>query len=266
MRFKKVVSVLVLVTLISATFGCLDDVGISKSSAKDMLKMIPEGGSGFGYYIDFKTIKEDKDLRVIYKKLTNEFSKSDMDIDDLDFVFSDRDLRIFGGGFDKKKVKDELKDHDYDKYNGVDLWTKKSEYSSSSEAVAIVGDKLIVGDEKAVKNYIKVIKGSQTTMYEENDDFRDVVNKLPQGIYVMTFIDRKETGGFALLKEDKNTMELKGVFKYKDEDDAEDAVSDIKSSFKRKKGLSDLDVKQNGKYVEISAKGDIEDWESLMPK
>lgn len=268
MRFKKVASVLVLITLISATFGCINS-GISGGIAKDVLKTVPDGVTSFNY-VNIKLIKEDKDLRRIYKDVTSSSSieKLGMDEDNLNYIASAGGLTIYKGSFDVKKIKTELKDQGYDKdtYNGVDLWTKKNKYSSSSEGAAVIGDKLIVGDEKAVKNSIKVIKGSDSSAYEDDKNLREVIDKLPDGIMMMGGSGPKNSLalGFSVVKEDKDTLKIRYLIKFKDEEEAEDAMSEIKRDIKRNDYISDVSVKQSGKFIEITAKADIENWNRIQ--
>jgi hypothetical protein len=55
---------------------------------------------------------------------------------------------------------------------------------------------------------------------------------------------------------------VKGVIKFDDEDDAEDAMSEVKQDMR--KTLDDVVVKQNGEFVEYTGKIDIADWEKVF--
>jgi len=234
-------------------------------SARDIAKMTPEGASSFTHF-NLQTIRDDKDLDDIYEAIESEFDELEdelgVDIDDINYIAEADGTTIIGGKFDLKDVRDELDDRDFDKdeYKGVEFWT--GEYD---EAVAISGDKLIIGSDKRVKSCIKVMKGDRTSMYDDDEDIRDVINKLPGGI--MTRVDAYPSYegafamGFVLMKEDEDTLKMKGVVKFDDEDDAEDAKSALKRSMKREEDLFDVDVKQKGEFLEFSAKVDIEDLE-----
>jgi len=182
-------------------------------SARDIAKMTPEGASSLGH-LNLQTIRDDKDLDDIYEAIEelSEFDELEdelgVDIDDINYIAEAGGITIIGGKFDLKDVRDELDDRDFDKdeYKGVEFWT--GEYDG---AVAISGDKLIIGSDKRVKSCIKVMKGDRTSMYDD-DDVRDVINKLPGGIMTMVGAYPLYEGapsyegalamGFVLMKED----------------------------------------------------------------
>ena len=251
----------VVIAVVIASLGCIGGGG----SAKDIAKITPEG-AGSLTYVDIQTMRDDRDLRDIYKDMkksgTSEIDELgiDIDIDDINYIAEAGGITIIGGKFDLKDVRDELDDRDFDKddYKGVEFWT--GEYN---KAVAIKGDKVIMGNDKQVKSCIKVIKGDRTSMYDDNEDIRDVINKLPGGIMTMVGAYASYEGalamGSAFMKEDDDTLKMKMVVKFDDEDDAEDARTDLKREMKKGEAF-DVDVKQSGKILEVTAKMDIEDW------
>ena len=258
----------VVIAVVIASLGCIGDGG----SAKDIAKITPEG-AGSLTYVDIQTMRDDRDLRDIYKDMkksgTSEIDELgiDIDIDDINYIAEAGGITIIGGKFDLKDVRDELDDRDFDKddYKGVEFWT--GEYN---KAVAIKGDKVIMGNDKQVKSCIKVMKGDRTSMYDDDEDVRDVINKLPGGIMTMVATGgygyRYEgalSGGFVLMKEDEDTLKMKGVVKFDDEDDAEDARTDLRREMKSG-DVFDVDAKQKGQFLEFSAKMDIEDWDEVM--
>ena len=258
-KIGAIVGVLVIVVVI-ASLGCIGGGG----SAKDIAKITPEG-AGSLMHVNLQIIRDDRDLRDIYKDIKkSEISEADelgIDIDDINYMAEAGGITIISGRFDLKDVRDELDDRDFDKddYKGVEFWT--GEYN---KAVAISGDKLIMGNDKQVKSCIKVSKGDRTSMYDDNDDVRDVINKLPGGIITMVGAYAPYEGalamGFVLMKEDEDTLKMKMVVTFDDEDDAEDARTDLKREMKKEEAF-DVDVKQSEKILEVTAKMDIEDWE-----
>jgi hypothetical protein len=244
------------IAVVVASLGCLDD-----NSAKDMAKMTPEGASYLIHY-DLQTIRDDKDLDDIYESIEknwpDELEKYELDIDDTNYWAPADAITILMGKFDLEDVRDELDDAGFDKddYKGVEFWT------GEDEAVAISGDKVIYGYKDNVKDCIKVMKGDQKSVYDDNKNFREVIDKLPGGImmtvsyyYGYNKYDGELVRGSVWMKEDDDTLKMKGVIKFKDEDDAEDAKSDLKRDLKEE--LDDVDVELKGKFLEYTGKKDI---------
>lgn len=276
-KIVAIVGALVFVVVVVGS-GCVG----SGSTATDMIKMVPEGdGATYFFYADVQTIRDNEDLHDIYKEFGKSLSGIEEELVDIDYVNyiagagSDQEeesnLAIFEGSFDLKDVRGKLEydlDFDKDEYEGVELWL--GEYDKAVAAVAIGKDKLIIGDEKQVKNCIKVTKGDRTSIYD-NESVRDVLNKLPGGM--MTTLATTEGGysfarghiapcvmGTVLMKEDKGTLKTEGVVKFYDEDDAIDARADFKRKMNEAGVLFDVDVKQNGELIEFSARMNIEDY------
>ena len=270
---KKIVAILGVfaIVVVIASLGCLD----GSSSAKDMAKMVPDDASTFAHF-DLQTMRDDKDLKEIYEKMT-EGSRDDwdalgFDMDDINHMaaaegeegFSDG-LGILKGNFDLEDVRDELDDADFDEdeYKGIEIW-KRASWLGGDSAIAISGDTLIIGNKDSVKDCIKVMKGSEKSVYDDNEDFRDVIDRLPGGIITIVSPSgcrHKYEGtlmaGFVNIKEDEDTLKVHVVIKFDDEDDAEDAKSELKRDLKEE--MDDVEVKQNGVFLECTAKGDFED-------
>jgi hypothetical protein len=176
---KKIVAILGVfaIAVVIASLGCLD----GSSSAKDMAKMIPEDASRFGHF-DFQTMRDDKDLEESYEKMTESRDDLDalgLDMDDINHMAAGREegegdygLSILKGNFDLEDVRDELDDADWDEdeYKGVEFWKKRVSLAEDS-AIAISGDTLIIGNKDSVKDCIKVMKGSEKSVYDDNEDF-----------------------------------------------------------------------------------------------
>jgi hypothetical protein len=261
-KLTAIVSVLFIAVVI-ASLGCLGGGG----SAKDMAKMTPEGTSHLIHY-DLQTIRDDKDLDDVYESIEKNWPEKldeyGLDIDDTNYEAAAGSITILGGKFDLENVRDELDDAEFDKddYKGVELWT------GEDEAVAISGDKVLYGDKDNVKECIKVMKGDQQSVYDDNDDFREVIDKLPGGImmtvsyyYGYNEYDGELVRGSVWVKEDDDTLKMKGVIKFKDENDAEDAKSDLKRDLKEE--LDDVAVELKGKFLEYTGKKDIDEWERI---
>ena len=252
------------IALVIASWGGL--IGGS-GSVKEIAEITPEGASSL-IHNNLQAIRNDKDLGDVYDSI--EESKSyelggyGVDIGDVNYKAEADEITILMGKFDLEDVRDELDDADFDKddYKGVEFWL-----GGYDKAVAISGDKVIYGSKDAVKDCIKVIKGSEESVYD-NDDVRAVIDKLPDGI--MTLVETSGLSsysgavamGYVCSKEDEDILELKGVIKFDDEDDAEDAKSEIKQELRET--LDDVVVKQNGEFLEFTGKMDIEDWDNVF--
>ena len=269
---KKIVALLGVfaIVVVIASLGCLD----GGSSAKDMAKMVPEDASRFGHF-DFQTMRDDKDLEEFYEKMEGDnldaLGVDRYDINHMAVVSGeeegDYELVILKGNFDLEDVRDELDDADFDEdeYKGIEIWKRASKLGGDF-AIAISGDTLIIGKKDSVKDCIKVMKGSEKSVYDDNEDFRDVIDRLPGGI--ITFVSPSGCrhqyegtlrAGIVNIREDEDTLKVHVVIKFDDEDDAEDAKSELKRDLKEV--IDDVVVKQNGVFLECTAKGDFEDFE-----
>ena len=237
-------------------------------SVKEIAEITPEGASSLTH-VNLQAIRNDKDLDEIYESIEGSESYElwgyGIDIGDVNYMAETDEIAILEGKFDLEDVRDELDNVDFDKdeYKDVEFWLGEND-----RAVAISGDKVIYGSEDAVKTCIKVIKGSEESVYEGNDDFRAVIDKLPDGIKTLVGTSGlyRYSGAVAMgsvySKEDEDTLEVKGVIKFDDEDDAEDAKSEVKQDMR--KTLDDVVVKQNGEFVEYTGMIDIADWENVF--
>ena len=275
---EKIVAILGVfaIVVVIASLGCLG----GGSSAKDMAKMTPDDKSVL-VYMNLQTMRDDKDLEDIYEKMAESLDEDEdnpgVDINTINYVAimitssltsmtpgNMKGLVIIGGNFDLGDVREELEDQgcEEDKYKGVEFWTEED-----NDATAVFKDMLIGGDDKSVKNCIKVMKGDRTSLYDD-DDVKEVIDKLPDGIVIVVSTEcsyeNAPAGGFVLIKEDEDTVKWKGVIKFDDEDDAEDTKSNIKRELKKQDGVFAVTVKQSGQFLELSAKMDIEDWEKGM--
>ena len=268
---EKIVAILGVfaIAVVITCLGCID----GGSSAKDMAKMVPKDASIFTHF-DLQTMRDDKDLEEIYEKIA-EVIDDDLDVvglesEDITHMASvieedgNYELVILKGDFDLEDVRDELDDanFDEDEYKGVEFW-KAVSWLGGDSTFAISGDMLICGDKDSVKDCIKVMKGSEQSVYDDNEDFRDVIDRLPRGISTVVSIPNENAlaVGFVRMREDEDTFKMKGVAKFDDEDEAEDEKSDTKREMEKMGEWFDAEVKQSGKFLEFTAKIDIEDFD-----
>ena len=259
---------LLVVILFSALLltGC--GGGGSFTSLAGLAKMAPQD-SGTILFIDVKKIKADKDLGDMYDSMQDDFeyemfaSELGIDFDDIHYLAMTEvdfyEVTWISGDIDLDALRDNLDDYDYDKddYRGVEIWY------GYGDAVAIHNGTLIIGDEDSVEESIKAVVDPERSLYEKNEDVRDVIKELTGGLFSMLSAEGYYPGaravGMTFSKLNTDTMELSGCFKFDDEDDAEDALSDIERDLESGDMYRAADVSQSGNFVEFSAEIDIEE-------
>lgn len=259
---------LLVVILFSALLlpGC--GGGGSFTSLAGLAKMASQD-SGTIIFIDLKKMKADKDLDELYDEMKDSFeyeiaaTGSDMGFDDIHYLgmteVNGREVVWINGDLDLDVLRDALEDDDYDRddYRGVEIWY------GYGDAVAIHNGTLIIGDEDSVEDSIKAIVDPERSIYEKNEDIRDVVKELSCGLFSMLIVEEYYPGACALgmtfSKLNTDTLAFSGCFKFDDEDDAEDAMSDIESDLESGDMYRTVDVSQSGSFVEFSAEINIEE-------
>ena len=264
-KIATIVGILVIIIVI-AGLGCID--GDKVSDIADIAKMVPEE-TDILYYTNVQSIRGDSNLYDIYKVMKEGdigdlLDELDIDIDDLDYIAGTGEVIITEGEFDLKELRGDLDHHylDFDRYDyeGVEFWLGRN-----GEVVAISGDKLILGgDSDDVKDCIKVMKGEKSSAYD-NEDVRDIINKLPKGTTEMVvtgghYHNHKRTfsAGLVWVVENEDTLKIREVVKFYNEDEADDAKNNPQWEFKERDKFFDVDVNQSGKFLEFTAKMDID--------
>jgi hypothetical protein len=256
---------IILFSILSLT-GCSGD-GDSFTSLTGLAKMAPQDSETI-IFIDIKKIKSDGDLSELYEEMKDSFEYeiaadgSDMDFDDIHYLgmteVNGQEVIWVNGDFDLDALRDEL-DDDYDKddYSGVEVWY------GYGDAVAIHNSTLIIGDEDSVKESIKSLVNPESSIYEKNEDIRDVVKELTSGLASTIMYEGYYPGalaiGMTLSKLNADVIKFSGCFKFDDEDSAEDALSDIESDIESSNMYRAADVSRSGSLIKFSAEIDIEE-------
>ena len=265
-----VLSGLLIVILFGALLlpGC-DGGGGSFTSLSGLAKMAPQD-SGTIFFIDVKKFKSDEDFSELYEEMKDSFeyeitagSDTDiMDFDDIHYigmgVVNYGEVIWLNGDFNLDAIRDQLEDEDYDKdeYLGVEIWY------GDNDAVAIHNSTLILGDENGVEEAIEVIADPEISVYKKNEDMRDVITELSPGLYSMVTIEAFYPGaggvGMAFSKVNADLMEFSGCFLFEDNEDAEDALSDIEGDMESSDFYS-VEVSRSGSLVKFSAEIDMDE-------
>jgi hypothetical protein len=261
---------LLVVTLLSALLlpGC-DGGGGGFTSLTGLAKMTPQD-TGTIFFIDVIKFKSDSDFRELYQEMKDLFeyeiaadSDADiMDFDDIHYIgmaeVNYGEVIWLNGDFNLDAIRDQLKDDDYDKddYMGVEIWY------GDNDAVAIHNSTLILGDEDGVEESIEAITDPDTSVYEKNENMRDVISELSPGLFFMVTIEAFYPGasgvGMAFSKVNADLMEFSGCFLFDDNEDAEDALSDIEGDMESS-DFYRVDVSRSGNLVKFSAEMDMEE-------
>ena len=169
---------------------------------------------------------------------------------------------LIGGEFDLEKIRDDLQHRGWEKgaYRGVEVW--QGENGDINE-IALFEDKITAGGVEAVETAIRVMKGEEESIYDE-DDIKDIANKLSDG-FIVTIRLQDELSlatlmlyevdwpqgdvkgwGSSFEKISKEDMNQQGIIKLTDESKAKEFVS---SAQQKKKGWTGLEVTIQEEYV-----------------
>jgi len=243
-------------------------VGFGGTSAKDVMNLLPESASFL--YIDYKTLRADKDLAPVWKEAIREYAGLEKyGVSKLSFLGVSGGVYLAGGDFELEEIRYELDDNGFHKgaYMGEEIW-KKEGYQT--EAVALLGDKIIWGNEYGVQDAIRVIKGEKASLYESNPKMARIADKLHGGFLVMIMsapayskYKDLEAMGTSIQKISEWKLKVQSVFLFDDKYSAGNAVDDIRSDLEDAEYLNDVEISVSDRYVTATATCDIEDWEKV---
>ena len=261
MKLRKIISVISLISLLAvaiAGVGCGGEGG-GAADITNMMKNVPDDATYF-YFMDAKSMRADDDLIGLYASWEDDstYMSETYNItwDDVNSLTQcGDDTTLLEGNFDLDKVRSKLEDGDYTKgkYGDVELW--ESDYLW----VALMDDLIITGSEEAVKDCIGVIKDEKDSL-ADNRDVKVVMDRLPSGI--LTGYDTDEeykdlvASGLSIQKKSKDTVKGTAVYKFKDENAAENAIEAIKGDLEENKSKN-IDIKQDGEFVIATAETDM---------
>jgi len=265
---KKILFGIVGIVAVVAIIAGIVFVGFGGTSAKDVMKQLPESAS-FSY-IDYKSLRTDKDLAPLWEMAGEYGSLEKYGVRGLNFLGISGEVYLAGGEFDLEEVRYRLDDEGFHKgaYMGDEVW-KKEGYPA--EAIALLGDKIIGGNEYGVQNAIRVIKGEKASLYESNPKMSRVTDKLPGGFFVMitgttAYSKYKdlEAMGTSVQKMDEWRLKVQSVYLFDNKYSAGNAVDDISSDLEGAGYLDNVEVSAQDRYVVATATCKIEDWGGVM--
>ena len=265
----KIIGALIALGILSVLIaGCGQGAG---GAIKGMMKVLPDDIEYFTYF-DVKSMRTDRDLRDLYDELKYEMDADSMD-DETGLYFSDADAIvgaisedydewvIITGDFDFDDFRDAMEDNGYDEdeYRGVEVW------SDGYDAYALINNMVVFCDnEDRIRDAIRLSIGSGSSMYD-NEDYADVLSKIPAGIYVMLMQNEYEeysyTGGtLSKVSGADDILEFNACFKYSSERRAEDDMRELEDGMEEAFDLYAVDVRQSGEFITITGEIDMADF------
>lgn len=237
--------------------GCSSNKA-SINDVKGLAGIIPAGSSNIVHF-DIEKIRQDGELKDMYESMSasNEFSiELDISLDDVYYYcMSETNFELvtmLSGNLDFKDIRDQLGNIDYrdEVYMDAEIWL------SGSGAVAIVDDILIIGPEDGVKGSIEIMTADGASIYDDDQDLKDVIDKLPSGLITAilntTYYTDSTSMGYSIHKVDSGTMEMNALVKFKNSDAAAEAISVISDELDNEDVFSEFNISQENEYVEFS--------------
>lgn len=263
MKNKRILFIITLMSslaLIITSLSCSDD----ENASVDLISKIPEDSSYFSF-IDVSAMRTDDDMDDLYDEWEDNYNYLEhygIDRDDVNRLAISSDATLCEGEFDLEEIREELEDLDYDddEYREVEIW----ESADGHKWIALTEDLIIIGSEDDVKDCLWVIKDGEDSMYDDSD-INDVLNKLPDGIYMSCDTEEAfedlEASGLSYRKLDDDTIGVSAVFKFDDEDAADDAINEIEDYAENYyEDIRHVDVWQDGLFVIAEGEIDMDDF------
>ncbi len=266
MKTRIIGIIIILGVLISLITGCFRE---AHSSVKEMMEVLPDDIFAF-MSIDLEALRADDDLEDIYDsmwgsedELSEELGIYPSEINTIAVAYSyDYDMWGFiKGDYYIDEILDTFEDKGYghDEYRGVEIW------SADYEVFAFLGNMLVTaGSEDSLRASIRISTGEGTSMYS-NEDYRDVLNRLPAGIITMLMQEEYEeylAAGFTMRKSTgtNDTMEINGCFKFSSEQEAKNNIQQMEDDLESGDAYN-INLNQKGEFIEITWEIDMADFD-----
>ncbi|MFO8009501.1 MAG: hypothetical protein R6U89_01690 [Dehalococcoidia bacterium] len=247
--------------------GCSSDGGNNaQSNPKVMMRMLPEAQSyGEFSYINLEAVRAD-DLDKVYDQIVkiSGFNAMGINPDQVFYYAASDGAALIQGSFDFDNITKVLAEYGYEAQTYEDAELLQSANPDFKEdAFAFLDTLVILGPPQDVKNCILVIKGKQTSLYDDTN-YKDMINRLTLGTmmwcekdafrYYYTY-DGLQISGTSIWKKNQDTMSFEAVLNFQDANAAELSMDQIKFDMKEDEssGWSNIAVTRAGEYVEVTA-------------
>jgi len=263
------VSVMTIVIL-AAFSGCIEEEK-ETNITEDMIKMMP-GESEYLMIVNLKTIREEPNLKEFYDALTKDPDALVLAYEDIDLVgvgssssgkFLILILKGTFGDTDIETATGECENVEY--YKDAEIWTEcEGDYGSVGSRVIL--DELVMlceaENQESVKMAIDTVEGIEKSVYDSDEDVRDVVTRLlPNGFTTTVMkesyysVPHSVAMGFTAVKDNEGMVKFKMVLKFKNKEDAAEYGKDVIEEVDiEEMEISDLEMKQDNEFIEITGK------------
>jgi hypothetical protein len=264
-----VVSVMTIVILVAFS-GCIEEEKETNITV-EILKMMP-GESESLTVFNLKAMREEPNLKEYYYVLTEETQALILPYEDIDLVgacasssgkFLILILKGTFGDTDIETARGECEKVEY--YKDAEIWTECGGYYSEVDSRVILDELVMLCEaenQESVKMAIDTIEGIEKSVYDSDEYVRDVVNRLlPNGITTTIMkesyysVPHSVAMGFTAVKDKGGTVKFKMVIKFENKEDAAEYGKEVMEEFdKEEMEISDLEMKQDNEFVEITGK------------
>jgi hypothetical protein len=270
-----IITLTVLVLLALAIIGC--------SSTKDsniirVIKIAPEDTQSI-MYMDFDVIKNDPDCAPMYDDMRDSIESEMEGVQVTDIIgygminveHGGLDVRI--GEYNTEDMRNTLKEQGgkEEEYQGIEIWV--SDTHGLPRAFTFIDNMVVFGDKDTVEASICAYKNIEPSLYD-NEDVKTILNEIPGGIFHIIInpipnellnIFGTGTGFISIcnLVEGDEVLDIKGLFKFESEADAENYLEKTKELAR---GFlfstpMDIEAKLKGRFIEITGDMDLEDFD-----
>jgi len=281
MKFRIILSVLILLTMLNTGIGCSCSGG-GRGDFIELMKMVPKDSTSFTFW-NVEALGESEDTYPIWEDWQGKIDDWLNDIGEVETyevkVFSQALIPDMGvvtiitGDFIVDEIEVYLEENGYtsNPYKEISVFTKME---GDTEVAISFYKGIIIGNKEIVEKCIDVIKGEDgnPSLYNETS-IKEIADRLPGG--VMTCITKNEELyknllgiGMSLQKNNEATLKVKAFYKFKVAGAAkdEDTISDIKNDLAAmdlpaiKCVCFDTNADSNGEFIEAQAMMYINDF------
>ena len=270
-KLSKGLTVSVMTIVILAAFsGCIEEEKETNITV-EILKMMP-GESESLTVFNLKAMREEPNLKEYYDVLTEEPQALILPYEDIDLVgacasssgkFLILILKGTFGDTDIETARGECENVEH--YKSAEIWTECGGYYSEVDSRVILDELVMLCEaenQESVKMAIDTVEGIEKSVYESDEDVRDIVNRLlPNGFTTTVMkesyysVPHSVAMGFTAVKDNEGTVKFKMVIKFENKEDAAEYGKDVMEEFdKEEMEISDLEMKQDNEFIEITGK------------
>ncbi len=272
-RSSKLCSIILSLGILASLALMVVSVGCSSSggSASAMMEKMTWDTTQLTY-INVEGLRNDSALEDLYDQWREDagqmLSTHGIDRNSVQSMGYGSEVTIIMGSFDLAAVRHELDTREYndDDYRGVEVWKKPY----GNELTALMDGVIIIGPEDSVEDCIRVIQGGEDS-FADKQNARDVMNKLPNGLFANLSMSNWFTGlllggfeslGISAQKADQYTLRFTFVLKFNDRGYAEDAMNKVEDFVEG--SYRNVQARQDGEYVIVTGEIDVDDAGSML--